>query len=1557
MTRAFPEHFQHRSWNGIRVRAFPEREDAFQQLVGDVLREAAPGQAIIVPTAGPDGSIDAYLESPADLSYLFPGAGYPLIVECKDNDDGRDSVGTNITSAWSKVEQKLRQKAKEGWPDAYGPWKKARGYLYITSAVIPSVSVRSRLQNAIEKLFNDLRAEGRSAIEKVKIADWSDLRAFLDRYPRMADQWLGTGLSALRSYREHLDSFEDFETYLRTLKFVELDATNPAHPDRLLELVNLRSQAWGGVLLTGPGGVGKTRTLLEVAGRADAGGWRVMFITHAKPSVTLQELADVALQQRDSKVLFICDYLDQFNLEFDSFGLQLKHPTRERNVRIGFLASARTDRPTRRIPGRAAFFDNAILFDPGKKHAHHVIGAMIDQVAPTALARFGERKIRELIGNRPTIALLLLQYLERKACVNRLADLEVTLGRVGNLVDWLRRRLHEDDLGVRESASPLLPERVEPQVVVASAVLAAAPASESELRDIAARVARQLGSKEDLRPVVAALRDLGWLCGDEILSPAHDTVTDYVLLEILRTPSNAVRNDVLAAVLAPVSAFPLDLGDYAIVCGRIHTAAGEFDQPLGRALQTWLEEQAPIIGKALIAAEPGTAFSLFWDLQQCAPWFRALIRDQWHPIVVPWLECHGTTFEARFGLFTLLLRKEIPAERALKLCQTADEWLGVHGIQRDALPILMTLLDRADVPSPIHDRASATAWRWYEAHKNEPDAPSVLAFILEGKRVPSNLISKTADAVLEVCAAHSPAAQWSMPLALLCIRDDLNADVQAQAKTEAWRWLRVFRNDADAGLVLNMLCAEPSTATNGSDSAIEIALEWLELHPLHPSAGLLLNTLSEKIEGVYELAWSWFDHNRHQFWVCNILPLIIEAEHISNERLLAATNAALEWVETYASYVQARPILHQLFQRLDLDPAITRRVDEVARAWLERNREEPFAGVVIGILLGRYAARKEESTPLVGMAFEWLATHSDEESAGFVSAVILLLGLAPQDALLELRHQSLRWIGLHGESTAAGMLIGALLARRDQNSNPPIVIESMQNWLRIHGRELEAAFPIHQLLELVALPPDIDKLVLEHAVEWLDLNGSSREAWLVIPPVLRQLDQPARVVERAHQWLERFGHRFESGHVLAGLLHAEFDAPTETVLAAALKWHEVYGTRTDALMMNVEIARMRSITTTPLQQIVSWLENHKYYLDACRVFRSLLDKQIFVEESRNRIVSTALTWLSHHEIASYSVFVIHFVLSQGLDEDLALGLEFASNWTHNSNDPDLQWIIHHGIAKALLKFPAGVTSHPELLRNAVDWLFENPTEPVSGEMAASISVICTNDHYDWRIQAEQIAIEWLGKNEEKAHAYRVLEIMLEQECANDAAQLALREIGTRWVLRHTLWIEPALVMPVILSLIDGLELKEWGTALLCGLALIGTHGVEGVCEPLWKFCHEVVTDPEDSVFYAPLLLKSAKEFANEHFKLLGRAVVPLLFLAGSHQPLARFIRKVLGDSRMDEGMRQHLRQSRQQLETAGFKVLPNVESMLDAALSAESNSSMKPKRKNIRRSAKRSESA
>ena len=283
---AFPNNFQPASWAGPRARQFSKRDDIFQQLVGDALREGLPGQVITVRTAGQDGSIDGYLPGSAALLPLFPRLTGPVIVECKDNDDSLPKAAENISSAWSKVKTKLTAQAAAGWPGLYEPWKDAQSYLYITSALVPDVVKRQEIARSIETFFQHLRSQSQSKVQQVHLVDWSDVRDLLDRWPRLADAWLGVGLRKLRGHGEHVTALAtDFRRYLlpANLPFVPPDPNDAAHPDRLLEQVIARADK-GGVLLTGAGGVGKTRTLLEVGERAHAQGWRVLHALHGEPA-------------------------------------------------------------------------------------------------------------------------------------------------------------------------------------------------------------------------------------------------------------------------------------------------------------------------------------------------------------------------------------------------------------------------------------------------------------------------------------------------------------------------------------------------------------------------------------------------------------------------------------------------------------------------------------------------------------------------------------------------------------------------------------------------------------------------------------------------------------------------------------------------------------------------------------------------------------------------------------------------------------------------------------------------------------------------------------------------------------------------------------------------------------------------------------------------------------------------------------------------------------------------------------------------------------------------
>ena len=83
----------------------------------------------------------------------------------------------------------------------------------------------------------------------------------------------------------------------------------PTSPESLFNALNNISEK-PGILLVGAGGVGKTRTTLEVARLAEEQGWRSRHVLPDEPGVTSEDLARIVLPG-SSATLIIFDYLDQ----------------------------------------------------------------------------------------------------------------------------------------------------------------------------------------------------------------------------------------------------------------------------------------------------------------------------------------------------------------------------------------------------------------------------------------------------------------------------------------------------------------------------------------------------------------------------------------------------------------------------------------------------------------------------------------------------------------------------------------------------------------------------------------------------------------------------------------------------------------------------------------------------------------------------------------------------------------------------------------------------------------------------------------------------------------------------------------------------------------------------------------------------------------------------------------------------------------------------------------------------------------------------------------------
>lgn len=602
----FPLRFDPTCWNGPRAKQYSDRSDAFQQVVGDALREQFGWRASVSPTEGRDGSIDAFIEEDPSSPLALADLPAPQIIECKDHDDSRGNFLVNVATGWSRVAQKLARQAASGWVEQFRPWQRATSYVYCVSADLRSQENRDRLNRAIVDFFEGLPESQRPPLRSIRVLDWSDLRALFDRFPRLADRWLGTGLPLVQSHAEYCASLTRFRRYLLQ-GFLPFVAPTEAQAQPRTVLARLEALAGaGGVILKGVGGIGKTRTALEVAHLAEAGGWRVLHSLPGEPGVTVEDLAAAVITEGGSTLL-IFDYLDQMpRLDLGSVRKRLLPEATRCGIRLALLANLRPSSLRRANAERDALFTEEILLHPSARQRAGIAECAIDHIAPLAIAQMGREQVRGLCGERPILAIFIAEELQRRAELGSL----VSAGgfRRGDLVSWLRRRLIEDGLAVENSG--FLPPEPDPALVTAAAMLAAAPMTELDI-EAAGQAAFDAAGGSDPQGagrVLRALLTLGWVeRRDTELAAAHDVVADEVLAQVLwDRSSGAFRDSVLAWCLAPALSRARVLGRYATALTRLlgpEDAETRTEALLRQKAGAWLQSNGTRLGDMLASAE------------------------------------------------------------------------------------------------------------------------------------------------------------------------------------------------------------------------------------------------------------------------------------------------------------------------------------------------------------------------------------------------------------------------------------------------------------------------------------------------------------------------------------------------------------------------------------------------------------------------------------------------------------------------------------------------------------------------------------------------------------------------------------------------------------------------------------------------------------------------------------------------------------------------------------------------------------------------------------------
>lgn len=335
--------------------------DAFQTFVYELLQQDYPGLHPF-PAGGKDGGID--LVESRD--------GWRTVVECKYvGADGLQAARQRWLEVAGHLAEHLSDAAGPTRGQAqYGPWYRTNPpigeYVFCVSSVLGNLEQSDKLREEITNFFGEMAARhahlAHLSALPVTVLDWNDLQTRLRKHPHLLFRWFRLarhyGLGTLdeapdyRTFRSYL--FSDKLPFYSRRQHLSVTPA-PGGADILDEEGLLRLIDGGhltGLVLTGSGGVGKTRLTLEIGWLAQADGWVVLRVLRRLRQDAIEHLAQSVTPE--TKVLLLIDYVETqrdfaelvevLNDLNDSLGLRLRYVA---NCRASYYSTiATTERHT-----------------------------------------------------------------------------------------------------------------------------------------------------------------------------------------------------------------------------------------------------------------------------------------------------------------------------------------------------------------------------------------------------------------------------------------------------------------------------------------------------------------------------------------------------------------------------------------------------------------------------------------------------------------------------------------------------------------------------------------------------------------------------------------------------------------------------------------------------------------------------------------------------------------------------------------------------------------------------------------------------------------------------------------------------------------------------------------------------------------------------------------------------------------------------------------------------------------------------------------------------------
>ncbi len=290
---------------------------AFQEFVHEALLNDYPDLHFF-PCLGKDGAID--------LSQTMSASR--TIVECKYN--GKDSF-EDILSIWKNVASKLEKHLVDpSGPTTgqaqYKPWYRVdlpiREYIFCVSSTISNQNQIDQLKIMIVEFFRNLSIKHEHLNHlnglSVEVLDWNACCSLLKKRPHLIFRWFPkTRIQGFVPLYDSLDT-GTFHAYLNSEKLTYYSRSQHLKvmsapqgveiPDEENLLNILEKGDTTGLIVTGGGGVGKTRLMLEIGRLAQDKKWLVFRVEGKLKDNSLEQLSHQI--NPETSVLLLVDYIE-----------------------------------------------------------------------------------------------------------------------------------------------------------------------------------------------------------------------------------------------------------------------------------------------------------------------------------------------------------------------------------------------------------------------------------------------------------------------------------------------------------------------------------------------------------------------------------------------------------------------------------------------------------------------------------------------------------------------------------------------------------------------------------------------------------------------------------------------------------------------------------------------------------------------------------------------------------------------------------------------------------------------------------------------------------------------------------------------------------------------------------------------------------------------------------------------------------------------------------------------------------------------------------------------